>query len=64
MELNSRQKLLLEDSLEYIRTMGSTEIDTLLKNLAKVEGPEFGEMQEDRWNVKKEYLPVHLREDH
>jgi len=62
-----RLALLLEDSTEYIRRMGSTEVDRLLKGLSKTQGlsdEEAKEIRNESYNVDPRFLPIHLREDH
>ncbi len=64
LELNERQRLLLEDSTAYIRSMDATDVDRLLKSMATWAPLDTDELEADGWNVKKKYLPTHLREDH
>ena len=62
-----RLGLVLEDSLEYVRRMGSVDVDRLLLSLSKTDGLSVDEIREGRaarWNVAPEFVPDYLEKDH
>ena len=64
---SERVVLVLEDSLEYVRRMGSEDVDRLLLSLSRTDGLSVDEIREaraGRWNVAPEFVPDHLERDH
>lgn len=61
----ARARLIKDNSLGYVRRMGTAECDKLLLSLSKTEGLSWEEQEElmdEFYNVKWEYVPDRLKE--